>query len=198
MPETQDNPHLDKAQQDKERFLESKKGLLPEFEFPQDETKPDKEYSKETLWADTIEERLESVKELMDDPDLITKAIKDLKSDADTGRQGGKSSAAFAFRTYSNLLESGALTPEQITELKETMYNPELLTNAIKNLKTNTDSASQGNQASAAFAFRTYSALLTTQENLRQEGRKIDETKFAQEALEPDKSIPPRPEMRSY
>ena len=98
--------HIEKAQGDKARFLKSKEGLLPHFEFPTGETKEEKHYSTETLLADIMEERLNQVKEMMENPILIENVYEYLQNATTQGsKKEGEDTinASWAFETLSSL-----------------------------------------------------------------------------------------------
>ena len=99
--------YVEKAQGDKARFLKSKEGLLPHFEFPSGETKEEKHYSKETLIADIMEERIEGAREMMENSILIENAYRDLQNLATQGsKEEGENTggASWAFLSLSSLI----------------------------------------------------------------------------------------------
>ena len=198
--------YVEKAQGDKARFLKSKEGLLPHFEFPEGEDKEEKHYSKETLLADMYEEKIERAKEMMENPILIENAYRNLQDNATRGsKKEGEdtNSASWAFRALSALITTHTfshLSPAKQNEINSYLENSILLENAYRSLQ---DDATEGskkegeNAINASYAFLSLSSLATVKDYLREKGKKIDDENFAKEALNPTEKIPPRPETRN-
>ncbi len=163
---------VEKAQGDKARFLKSKEGLLPHFEFPSGETKEEKHYSKETLLADMYEEKLDQMKEAMQNPILLENAYIDLKKDATRGSEKeGKNtgSAAWALLSISAFVimdRFSRLFPEKQNEINLYIENPIFLENVYKILQDDvvegSEKEGEDKESCASLAFRTLSALITT------------------------------------
>ena len=162
---------VEKAQGDKARFLKSKEGLLPHFEFPSGETKEEKHYSKETLLADIMDEKIEKAKEMMENPVLLENAYRSLQNSATQGseREGENiADASWAFDTLSALITTHSishLSPKKQNEINSYLENPILLENAYRNLRHNATEGSrkEGEDIGSAFhAFYTLSALIST------------------------------------
>ncbi len=162
---------VEKAQGDKARFLKSKEGLLPHFEFPSGETQEEKHYSKETLLADIMEERFEGAKEKMQNPILLENAYQYLRDYATQGsaRKGENIVNAFwVFQALSSLITTHSLSrlsSKQQNNINSYLENPILLENAYIDLQDNATRGSQkeGKNTSGVFwAFRSLFALITT------------------------------------
>ncbi len=163
--------HVEKAQGDKARFLKSKEGLLPHFEFPSGETKEEKHYSTETLIADIMEERIEKAKEMMENPILLENAYRELQYDATQGsKKEGENTdnAHWAFRVLSSLITTHTLSHlslEKQNEINSYLENPILLENAHKYLQDNATLGSKEegeNTGSAYLAFRSLFGFIST------------------------------------
>ncbi len=162
---------VEKAQGDKARFLKSKEGLLPHFEFPTGETKEEKHYSKETLFADMYEEKIKGVSEMMDNPIFIKNALKDLHRSVMRGseREGENiGNASLALRTLSAFITTdffSRLSPEKQNEINSYLENPILLENAYQYVQNKVieSSEKEGKDIdSASSVFRIFSAFKIT------------------------------------
>ncbi len=196
---------VEKAQGDKARFLKSKEGLLPHFEFPTGETQEEKQFSKETLIADIMDERIEKAKEMMQSPVLLENTYEDLEYNVMRSSEEEKKSAnaSWAFDTLSALITThtlSLLSPERQNKINSYLKNQTLLENTYKFLQ---DHATQGSKEegedtiNASWAFETLSSLTIVKDYLHEKGKKIDDETFANEALNPTEKIPPRPETRN-
>ena len=163
--------HVEKAQGDKARFLKSKEGLLPHFEFPNKEAQQEKHYSKETLLADIMDERIEKAKEMMENPILLENVYECLQNDATRcSEEEGENiaDASWTFHTLSTFISTdflSRLSPEKQNNINSYLKNQTLLENTYKFLQ---DHATQGSKEegedtiNASWAFETLSALITT------------------------------------
>ncbi len=163
--------HVEKAQGDKARFLKSKEGLLPHFEFPNKEAQQEKHYSKETLLADIMDERIEKAKEMMENPVLLENTYQYLQDNTTkgSGRRGENiADASWTFHTLSTFISTdflSRLSPEKQNNINSYLKNQTLLENTYKFLQ---DHATQGSKEegedtiNASWAFETLSALITT------------------------------------
>ena len=156
---------VEKAQGDKARFLKSKEGLLPHFEFPSGETKEEKHYSKETLIADIMEERIEGAREMMENPVLLENAYRSLQNSATQGseREGENiADASWAFDTLSALITTHSishLSPKKQNEINSYLENPILLENAYRDLHNDATRGSKKEGENTINAFYTLHAL---------------------------------------
>ncbi len=162
--------HVEKAQGDKARFLKSKEGLLPHFEFPDKEAQQEKQFSKETLLADMYEERIDQMKKIMENPVFLGNICEYLQDYATWGseKKGKDIDNSFsAFQTLSALITTDTisrLSPEQQNKINSYFENPILLENAFRDLENNAIQSSKKelNEVTTLRAPRALSALITT------------------------------------
>ncbi len=158
--------HVEKAQGDKARFLKSKEGLLPHFEFPNQEAQHEKQFSKETLLADIYEEKIDQMKKIMESPILLKSACEDLVYCSEKGREGGCESFALdALCTYSAILNSGFFfhfSPEKQEEIKFNIHDSDFIENSYKNFTEEIKWGRKGGSGDASYALWTYSAFTTS------------------------------------
>ena len=163
--------HVEKAQGDKARFLKSKEGLLPHFEFPTGETQEEKQFSKETLLADIMDERIEKAKEMMENPILLENVYRDLQNNATQGskKEGeNRGNASWAFHALSALISTNFfshLSFEKQNKINSHLENPTLLENAYRELQNSAIQSSEKegkNITDASLALWTISALIST------------------------------------
>jgi|GEM_PF-2738879 len=151
-------------------------------------------------------EKQTEVNAYIEHPILLENAYKYLQNNAIEGskKEGeGIASAFSAFRTFSSLITTNALShlsPEKQTEVNAYIEHPILLENIYEYLQNNAKWGSEEGQntGNASWAFWTLSFLTTIKDYLREKGKKTDDERFAKEALNPTKNIPPRPEGRGY
>ncbi len=163
--------YVEKAQGDKARFLKSKEGLLPHFEFPTGETKEEKHYSTETLLADMYEEKIDQVKEMTQNPILLENAYRNLQNNiaqCSKKKEEVTNCIYYAFRALSALITTHSLSrlsPEKQNEINSCLENPFFLENTYQYIQyvATQGSKEEGiNTDNAFYAFRTLSALIST------------------------------------
>ncbi len=163
--------YVEKAQGDKARFLKSKEGLLPHFEFPTGETKEEKHYSTETLLADIMEERFDQMKEMTENPILLENVYEYLQNAATQGSNKEREdtiNASWTFHTFSALISTHSLprlSPAQQNKINSYFENPILLENAYRGLQYDATQGSKEEGKStgyASLALLSLSALIST------------------------------------
>ena len=135
---------VEKAQGDKARFLKSKEGLLPHFEFPSGETKEEKHYSKETLLADMYEERLEEFNISVDEKILnnVFRYIQNREWEKSDEKENMKpDNSAGVLKTFSALINTNSLSRRSSEEQRKAetyLHDKVFIVNAYDHAKSYT------------------------------------------------------------
>ncbi len=154
---------VEKAQGDKARFLKSKEGLLPHFEFPTGETKEEKQFSKETLLADMYEEKIDQMKEAMQSPILLENVYREFQSDATKRLYDPRTLDVLSALKTTNTFS--CFSPERQNEINSYLENPILFESMSRYMRDRAIEGSEKegeNTKSASLVFKAFSALITT------------------------------------